>query len=549
MKFLKVLLNSLISGLFFSGLLALLILDLNCKIDFSFILLGQFTLFNSVTYGILITFACISVFFISQFFSVGSYKIKLISPSFLMISFSLVLAFFLVILRQNMKNFASFFSPEIGNLLETQFLVLLFLVFLGAIFLYAYLYYKKKKMILAAYFLCFGAIIGYSVYLRTTFPAPVISEKVARLEAKSIDKKVTIIGMQGLSFDFIIPLINQDKLPNFAWLMEEGSWGRLESFSPNDLIVLNTSVNTGKLPAKHNEFSPATHRLLYIPQKIEVIPRFIFFTLLRRIGLLESFPRSPKYFIKDIWKIFEENGISYLKQDPLYCGNVSAPSENVQAAFNRFMKDYRFENLEIGACLQQALLCDMDRDERFMQEKVEMGPQLCYLLLVGLNLVESYFYKYNFPDMFGAIEQEEITGYGSVIDNYYKFYDQIIGKHLASMKEDELILVYSPHGIEPLPVWKRLLHWIFGDAAVSAHHEGAPEGVFYFYGKNIAHGKQVEGMRLIDITPTLLNYLELPVGKDMDGIVNSSMFDEDFKIGNPVLYISSYEEVEINRPQ
>jgi predicted AlkP superfamily phosphohydrolase/phosphomutase len=355
--------------------------------------------------------------------------------------------------------------------------------------------------------------------------------------------------MQGLSFDFIIPLINQDKLPNFAWLMKEGSWGKLQSFSPNDLIVLNRSFNTGKFPSKHHEFSPTIHRLLYVPQRIDVIPRYLFYTLLKRVGLLESFPQSPQYAIKDIWKIFEDNGITCLKQEPLYCIDVPEASETTQSAYNRFVKDYKLENLDILNHLRQALLFDMDCEERFMRQKEERRPQISYLFLLGLNLVESYFYKYNFPDMFGTIEQEEIAKFSSVIEEYYQFYDQILGKHLVSMKEDELILVYSPHGIEPIPVWRRLLQWIFGDPAVSAYHEGAPEGVVYFYGKNIARGLQIEGMRLIDIAPTLLNYLELPVGKDMDGIVNSSMFVEDFKVTNPVLYISSYEEVEIKKSQ
>ena len=549
MKLLKVLLNSLLSGLFFSGLLALLILNLNTNTEFRYALLGQLTLFHSMTYGLLVAVACLLIFFISQFFSGGGFKIKLISPSFLMMSFTLLLIVYLVILRGNLKNFASFFRPEIKNLLERQSLVLLLLAILGAILLYGYLAYKKRKTFLIAYFLCFTAIMTYAVYLRTIFPTPAAPEKVSRLEAKSIDKKVTIIGMQGLSFDFIIPLINQDKLPNFAWLMEEGTWGRLEGFSPNDLIVLNRSFNTGKLPSKHHEFSAATHRLPYIPQRIDVIPRYLFFTLLRRAGLLESFPRSPKYAIKDIWKIFEDNDITFLKQDPLYCIDVPDVSEITQAAYSRFVKDYKLENLEILNHLRQALLFDMDCEERFLQKKEELQPQVSYLLLSGLNLVESYFYKYNFPDMFGAIEQEEIAKFSSVIEDYYQFYDQILGKHLAAMKEDELILVYSPHGIEPLPVWRRLLQWIFGDPAVSAYHEGAPAGVVYFYGKNIAHGIQVEGLRIIDIAPTLLNYLELPVGKDMDGIVNSSIFIEDFKIENPVLYISSYEEVEIKKSQ
>jgi len=549
MKFLKALINSIITGLFFSSLLALLILDLNVNIKFNYTLFGQLAVFNFPTYGLLITVASLFIFFMVQFFSGRSFKIKFISPSFLMISFTIVLILFLVIFRENFKHYISFFNTEIHSLLDTQLLVLLFLAGLGILFLYGYLYYRRNITFLIAYFIFFGAIMAYSVYQRIDYPEQSTFEKIARLEAASVDKKVTIFGMQGMSFDFIIPLINQGKLKNFAWLMEEGSWGRLENYSPNVLIALNTSFNTGKLPARHLEFSPTTHRLLNIPQKIDIIPRFIFYMGLRRIGLLETFPRSPKYLSKDIWKIFEENNISHLKMDPLFSMKVENPSEGTEADFNRFNKDYKYEYLSIFDHLKNALLSDLDLEEKFTNEKNASEAQMSYLLLVGLNLVESYFYKYNFPDMYGDIDQEEITKYSTVIEKYYEFYDQIIGKHLASMKEDELLIVYSPHGIEPLPIWKRLAFWVFEDPDVSAYHENSPEGVVFFYGKNIIHGRHIEDMRLIDITPTLLNYLELPVGKDMDGIVNSSMFVEDFKIGNPVLYISSYEEVEIKVPE
>ena len=98
MKFLKVLINSLICGLFFSGLIALLILMLNVDIAFDFLLLGQLTLFNAVVYGLVMAILCTFTFFIVQFFSGRNFKIKLISPSFLMISFTLILILYLAIL-------------------------------------------------------------------------------------------------------------------------------------------------------------------------------------------------------------------------------------------------------------------------------------------------------------------------------------------------------------------------------------------------------------------------------------------------------------------
>jgi hypothetical protein len=549
MKFLRALVNSIITGLLFSGLLALLILDLNVNITFSFLLLGQLAVFNFTTYGLIATGASLIIFFMAQFFSRKGFDIKIISPSFLMISFTLVLILFLVIFRENLKHYISFFNTEIHSLLDTQFLVFLLIGILGILFLYGYLSYRKNITFLIAYFVLFTAAMAYGFYQRVVYPGPDTHEKIARLEATAVDKNITIIGMQGLSFDFIIPLINQGKLPNFAWLMEQGSWGRLENYSPNVLIALNTSFNTGKLPAKHGEFSPTTHRLLNIPQKIDVIPRFIFFMGLRRIGLLETFPRSPKYRLKDIWKIFEENNITHIKMDPLFSMDVENLSEKTAADFNRFIKEFKHEYLSIFDHLKKALRFDLDLEEAFTEGKSASEAQMSYLLLVGLNLVQSYFYKYNFPDMYGDIDQEKIAKYSTVIEKYYELYDKIIGKHLASMKEDELLIVYSPHGVEPLPIWKRIAFWIFEDPDVSASHATSPEGVVFFYGKNIIHGRRIQGMRLIDMAPTLLNYLELPVGKDMDGIVNSSMFVEDFKIGNPVLYISSYEEVEIKVPE
>jgi hypothetical protein len=351
-----------------------------------------------------------------------------------------------------------------------------------------------------------------------------------------------------MSFDFIIPLVNEEKLPNFAWLMEEGSWGRLRNFSPNEPVTLNASFNTGKLPAQHLQLSPVQYKFRHIKQQIRVVPRYLLYRQIERLGILTSSPHTPPQIIKDIWEIFSDNKITFIKRDRPYCVEAEELSENTESLFNRLYKDYKFENNAILEHLRYALLSDIVCEEKFTQEKNEVQPQLSYLLLNGLNLVESYFYKYNFPDLFGDIDQEEITKFSAVIENYYRLYDQIIGKHLATMKEDELLVVYSPHGIEPLPIWKRMVHWLFGDKNISAYHENGPEGVIFYYGKDITRGRHIEEMRLIDITPTLLNYLELPVGKDMDGVVNSMMFREGFKVENPVLYIASYEEVDIKVP-
>jgi len=548
MKFLKVFINSLLTGVFFSGLLALLVYDININLNVDILFFGQLTLFLSVTYGLIVAILSVLFYFILQFILGRAFRIAFISPSFLALSFSLIISFFLLLSKANFDYFLSFFDPDTQSLLNKQFLTFSFLVVLGLICFYGFHRYKKSVIFLLIYFLLFFAAAYYVFLQRMNYPIPHKSERVANLEAKEIDKKITIIGLDGLSFDVMIPLINEEKLPNFSWLMEEGSWGKLENFSPTEPLVQNTSFNSGKLPAKHRQISLYKYRMLNFDQELEVIPRFIFFGKLLRIGLLKRSLNDISSFQKDIWTIFKDNKTEYLVQDWPYYRGITAPSQKAETRFNLIFDDLKLDNSLIFERVKRAFYSDFEYEDQVMQKRAETQLQIVYLMLDGLNTVERFFYKYSFPDLFGNIEQDEINRYSSVIERYYQFYDDIIGKYLASRKENELLIVFSPHGIEPLPLWKRVEEWLLGDADISAYHELAPDGVVFFYGKEIWKGKNIEPMRLIDIAPTLLNYLGLPIGKDMDGIVFSSLFREEFKLENPVLYISSYEEHTIKQP-
>jgi predicted AlkP superfamily pyrophosphatase or phosphodiesterase len=385
----------------------------------------------------------------------------------------------------------------------------------------------------------------YAGHKRTQFPDFQEAEQVSFLEARPINKKITIIGMQGLSFDFIIPLANKDKLKNFSWLMEEGSWGRLKTFSPNETLLLNCSFNTGKKPAKHRQISKIKYQFLDFRHQVEIVPRFVFFRQLTRTGLLLVYPNQTKAYTTDIWKIFKDNKTLFLKKEwpqKVESGKISPKAETL---FNHFFKGLKEETLPIIQNLTSAFFKDLHQEEQVLQEKSEKDPQIIYFMLNGLNTVESYFYRYHFPDLFGNIDQEKIDKFSSIIEKYYQFYDQIIGKHLTTLKENELLIVFSPHGIEPLPVWRRFVEQILGNTGISAYHELAPDGVVFFIGQEIARGKNIEGIELIDIVPTLLYYLGFHVGKDMDGIARTSIFVDKFRAENPVSYISSYDEITI----
>lgn len=71
----------------------------------------------------------------------------------------------------------------------------------------------------------------------------------------------------------------------------------------------------------------------------------------------------------------------------------------------------------------------------------------------------------------------------------------------------------------------------------NGHHQ--IEGIFVAQGKSVKKGQILEGARLIDVAPTLLHALEIPVPTEMDGRV-LDIFDEAYLEAHPVQYVDKH---------
>jgi hypothetical protein len=284
-------------------------------------------------------------------------------------------------------------------------------------------------------------------------------------------------------------------------------------------------------------------------ETLDTAPRFILFSQLVRIGFLEIAPHEPELKIKDFWRILDGNRIPYLDRSRPPTAAGASPSPKAKKLADATLGEPALPDDPLTELARKALLRDSAAEESAGTERDARPPQVFHFRLDGLNVVQAYFYMFSFPEEYGDIPQERITRYGPVIERYYEYYDGLIGKFLTGLKEDEILVVYSPFGVEPLPLWKRFVERLLGDPDISAYHELAPDGVIFLYGKGVRKARLQEPLRIVDITPTLLYFLGLPVGRDMDGIVRSSVFADDFIAENPIIYISSYEDFEIQSPK
>ncbi len=541
MKLVKAVLNALLCGLFFCCLLALLFADLNINSRLGLPFLGKLALILFVTYGFVVAALALFTFAVYTFFSARK-NIAFVSPTFLSLGFSLLTFLFLLVFQSNVRHFSSFFDAAGRAVLHRQWLALLGLGSLGILACAAYYRYRKRAAVFVAYFVLAAGLLGYAFTLRPKPSPAAVPHRPLRLETRNSGRKVTILQLDGLSFDFIIPLISAEKLPNFALLVEQGSWGRLDPFTPSDAYVLEAAFGTGQWPAHNRLVSSASYRLGGSRTRLEVIPRFLFVGQLARTGLLVETPTPRPDPPKDMWTLFSETRLPFLRRSDPASADPDRTTARTETLFNLFYRNLEKESRPSVERIKKALARDSLYEEAATKERAAASPQVFELKLDGLTTVERYFYRYSFPDLFGNVAPEDVSRLGSVIERYYQFYDQIVGKYLAGLKEDELFVVFSAHGMEPLPFLKRVLEGLAGDSEVSAFHEMGPEGAFFFFGKAVNREKNVEGLRIVDLAPTLLYYLGLPVGKDLDGVVRSSLFLRDFTKDNPVFTISSYAD-------
>ena len=86
---------------------------------------------------------------------------------------------------------------------------------------------------------------------------------------------------------------------------------------------------------------------------------------------------------------------------------------------------------------------------------------------------------------------------------------------------------------------RRIVETFKGDSYLTGYHDDGPDGLALFYGPGIAQGAKFQGS-VVDVTPTLLYLMGLPLGQDMDGTLLADILEESLSRSQPVTFISSY---------
>jgi len=168
-----------------------------------------------------------------------------------------------------------------------------------------------------------------------------------------------------------------------------------------------------------------------------------------------------------------------------------------------------------------------------------LQPDVFFLYLRGIDFTQhSYWFHMKPEESLPPMNQGEIRDFHGIVENYYIYVDEQIGRFLQIAPTDVTAMVISDHG------FKTHIKGKPGNEHSVAYHER--EGVYVFSGPDFKHGHEQNGFSIYDICPLVLNRYGLPVASDMAGEVPVELYSSLFP-GRKSKRIKSYGPNDRNR--
>jgi predicted AlkP superfamily phosphohydrolase/phosphomutase len=387
---------------------------------------------------------------------------------------------------------------------------------------------------------------------------------------------VTVIALDAGSLELVTNATSEGRLPNFGRILDAGAVANLATLHPTSAEAVWAAIATGKLPQKNGVRSAAEYRLPRHPNDtpIQLLPTYCFASGLLRFGVLQEEPQNATALrARPLWTILSAAGVS--------TGVVNFPLTYPAPAVNGFIVSDAYlrstdssarqsdpEMLspaelfdEAARVLQTAGASDappsleglperhqaparIDQEyERLRQWLTAARPvQVSLIRFQSPDQIGHYFLRYAVPSRFGDVTDEDRRRYGGLLEAHYALIDEAIGRAIAALGPEDLLLVVSGYGMEPLSVSKRLLERVIGDPEISGSHDAAPDGFLMAYGASVARAKQLRRASIVDVLPTILYFLGLPVARDMDGYARPDLFAPSFTEERPITFIPTYDK-------
>ena len=382
---------------------------------------------------------------------------------------------------------------------------------------------------------------------------------------KRLTQRVLLIGWDAADWHLIHPLMEAGKMPVLEKLVEGGVSGKITTLQPVISPLLWNSIATGKHADKHDilgfvEPIPEQEGVRAVSstsRKAKALWNILSQQGMRSgvVNWYASHPAEPIH-----GTVFTDRFVSLLPEEPgkalphprsIHPAALREPSDDLRIhptdltldqvlAFFPGKKPADLKDPRLDTLIKLLAECSTTHNAATHLAAREDWE----LLAVYYSTIDHachQFIEYHPPAM-AHVGAEDAELYGEIVNCFYRYHDMMLGRLLDMVGRETTVILLSDHGFYSDHLRPDIKEHTRDAAAkvgvdrnpVAWHR---PHGVFVAAGDAIKHDELLHGASLLDIAPTVLTLLGLPVADDMDGRVLTQIFNEPVEVER----IPSYE--------
>jgi hypothetical protein len=551
MRFLRLLTNSLLAGALGAAYLTILVLQLNPQVPLASTSVWHWFVTLGVVYGLHLALLFYVTMLVRDFFSVEIFSPGWISVRLLAWLAAAAAAVASTLMWLNLRGYPALFDETsarrfaFGAAATTASAVVLIVIAVAH-----YSYGRRGSRVGAA--LLVIALVGSLALPIAARGAggerPLGARRVVfvpPLPARGA--RITMLLLDGGSLEYIWPRVASGRLPNFGRLLDGGASMDVATIRPTHPDPVWSAAATGMYPVKNGVRSAASYYAGGDDRPIDLLPDRCFSHILVRLGIVRDEPNSSALWrARPLWSILGDYGIS--------SGIVRWPLTYPAQPIGGFLITDRFHQM-VGS------MFEFDGRLAYPDDVVPLARDAfggtaqsrpwdefysrASRAAAAVHPVQVSAVRYQGLDTaaHSALPDVQVLGGGGpafdAVDRAYAAIDQEIGAAFDRLGAGDLLLVISGFGVRPVTPLKHFAARVLRDPDVSATHEDGPDGFLLAYGTAVAPGRKPRGS-IVDITPTVLYFLGLPIGRDMDGFARADLFLPSFTADRPITFIPSH---------
>jgi predicted AlkP superfamily phosphohydrolase/phosphomutase len=266
--------------------------------------------------------------------------------------------------------------------------------------------------------------------------------------------RVVVIGLDGGTFDLILPWVQKGHLPAFKKLMEEGVWGELQSTMPPLTGPAWSSFITGKNPGKHGIFDFMSRN----PEGYN----WITFNATQRSGA-------------SFWRLLSDQGKKVIifnvpgtyppeKVNGVLISGYLTPPKATDFVFPAELKRELEEKFGFRSTFYPGATYSLGREERFIQAIEEMTDRT-------IGVMDFLMKRFPWDCFVGVFQSPDILQHclwkdlnhpvlGGAFLRLYEKIDGYLGRLFSLLDEQTILLILSDHGFGDLKKQIFLNTWL-----------------------------------------------------------------------------------------